>query len=90
MPFIHAFTTCPPGFFFFKMGFGLYGPINPPSSVGQVFILTAMNYFTKWTEVFPLKHSQDEQVISFLEFLFFQIWSSFENHYIKWSDFYFC
>jgi transposase InsO family protein len=29
--------------------------------------LIATNYFTKWTEVVPLKHSQDEQVISFLE-----------------------
>jgi transposase InsO family protein len=43
------------------------GPINPPSSAGQVFILTATDYFTKWDEVVPLKHSTDDQVISFLE-----------------------
>jgi transposase InsO family protein len=32
--------------------------------------LTATDYFTKWTEVVPLKHSQDEQVISFLKTIF--------------------
>jgi transposase InsO family protein len=29
--------------------------------------LTAIDYFTKWTEVVLLKHLQDERVISFLE-----------------------
>jgi hypothetical protein len=43
------------------------GPINPPSSAGQVFILIATDYFNKWTEVVPLKNLQDEQVIYFLE-----------------------
>jgi transposase InsO family protein len=43
------------------------GPINPPSSAGKVFILTATDYFTKWVEVVPLKHSTDDQVISFHE-----------------------
>jgi hypothetical protein len=43
------------------------GPINPPSSAGQVFILTAIDYFTKWDEVVLLKHLIDDQVISFLE-----------------------
>jgi hypothetical protein len=56
-----------PNFPFSKWGPDFIGPINPPSSIGQVFILTTTYYFTKWTEVVPLKHSQDEQVISFLE-----------------------
>jgi hypothetical protein len=56
-----------PDFPFSKWGLDFIGPINPPSSAGQVFILTATDYFMKWTEVVPLKHSQDEQVISFLE-----------------------
>jgi transposase InsO family protein len=43
------------------------GPINPPSSAGKVFILTATDYFTKWVEALPLKHSTYDQVISFLE-----------------------
>jgi transposase InsO family protein len=49
------------------------GPINPSSSAGQVFILTFTDYFTKWVEVVPLKHSTDEQVISFLENNIFSI-----------------
>jgi hypothetical protein len=52
---------------FLKWGLDFIGPINPPSSAGQVFIWTTTDYFTKWTEVVQLKHSQDEQVISFLE-----------------------
>jgi transposase InsO family protein len=43
------------------------GPINSPSLVGQVFILTTTDYFTKWAEVVPLKNSTDDHVISFLE-----------------------
>jgi hypothetical protein len=52
---------------FSKWGLDFIGPINPPSSGGQVFILTATDYFTKWVEDVPLKHSTNEQVISFLE-----------------------
>jgi hypothetical protein len=56
-----------PDFPFSKWGLDFIGPINPPSSAGQIFILTTTDYFTKWTEVVPLRHSQDEHVISFLE-----------------------
>jgi hypothetical protein len=56
-----------PDFPFSKWGLDFIGSINPPSSTGKVFILTATNYFTKCTEAVPLKHSQDEHVISFLE-----------------------
>jgi hypothetical protein len=56
-----------PDFPFSKWGLDFIGPINPPSSAGQVFILTTTDYFTKWAEVVPLKHSTDDQVISFLE-----------------------
>jgi hypothetical protein len=52
---------------FSKWGLDFIGPINTPSLEGQVFILTATDYFTKWTEAIPLKYSHDEQVISFLE-----------------------
>lgn len=40
-----------------KWGLDFIDPINPPSSAGQVFILTIIYYFTKWTEAAPLKHS---------------------------------
>ena len=52
---------------FSKWGLDFIGLVNPPSLVGQVFILTTTDYFTKWAEVVPLKHSQDEKVFSFLE-----------------------
>jgi hypothetical protein len=54
-------------FSFSKWGLDFIGPINPPSSAGQVFMLTTTYYFTKWTEAVPLKHSWDEHAISFLE-----------------------
>jgi hypothetical protein len=49
-----------PDFPFSKWGLDFIGPINPPSSTRKFFILTATDYFTKWNEVVPLKHSQDE------------------------------
>jgi hypothetical protein len=52
---------------FSKWGLEFISPINPLSSVGHIFILTATDYFTKWTEVVPLRHTHDEHVISFLE-----------------------
>jgi hypothetical protein len=55
-----------PDFPFSKWGLEFIGPINPSYSAGHIFILIATNYFTKWIEVFPLRHAQDEQVISFL------------------------
>jgi hypothetical protein len=36
-----------PDFPFSKWGLDFIGPINPPSSTGQVFILIAIDYFTK-------------------------------------------
>jgi hypothetical protein len=52
---------------FSKWGLDFIGPINPPSLAGQVFILTTTYYFTKWAKAVPLKHSMDDQVISFFE-----------------------
>jgi hypothetical protein len=62
-----------PDFPFSKWGLDFIGPINPPSSVGKVFILIAIDYFTKWAEAVPLKHSTDDQVISFFENNIFSI-----------------
>jgi hypothetical protein len=53
---------------FSKWGLDFIEPIVPSSSTCHIFILTATDYFTKWTEAIPLKHAQDEQIISFLEF----------------------
>jgi hypothetical protein len=62
-----------PDFPFSKWGLDFIGPISPPSSAGQVFILTTTDYFTKWAESVPLKHSTDDQVIPFLENNIFSI-----------------
>jgi hypothetical protein len=59
--------TVLPDFPFSKWGLDFIGPINPVSFARQVFILTTIDHFTKWTEVVLLKHSQDDKVISFLE-----------------------
>jgi transposase InsO family protein len=56
-----------PDFPFSKWGLDFIGSINPPYSTRKVFILIAIDYFTKWVEFVPLKHSTDVRVISFLE-----------------------
>jgi hypothetical protein len=56
-----------PDFPFSKWGLDFIGPINPSSFAGHIFILTDTDYFNKWTEVVPFRHTQYEQVISFLE-----------------------
>jgi transposase InsO family protein len=45
----------------------------PFSKWGLDFILTTTDFFTKWTEVVPLRHAKGEQVISFLETNIFSI-----------------
>jgi len=42
------------------------GQINPPSSKGHRFVLVATDYFTKWTEVVPLKNMTHREVIQFI------------------------
>jgi hypothetical protein len=43
------------------------GPVSPPSSVGHVFILTAIDYFTKWVEETALRNAMSQQVVEFIE-----------------------
>jgi hypothetical protein len=62
-----------PYFPFSKWGIDFIGPINPPSSTWHIFILTTTDYFTKWTEVVPLRHARDKHVVSFIEFNIFSI-----------------
>jgi hypothetical protein len=56
-----------PNFPFSKWGLDFIGLLNHSSSMGHIFILTNTNYFTKWIDIVPLRNTQDEQVISFLE-----------------------
>jgi hypothetical protein len=69
MPLQHVLSDFP----FSKWGLEFIGPINPPSFCREYLILTATDFFTKWNEAALLRHTHDEQVISFLESNIFYI-----------------
>jgi hypothetical protein len=46
-----------------EMGMGIG---HPPSLKGHRFVLVTMDYFTKWTEVVPLKNMTHKEVIEFI------------------------
>jgi hypothetical protein len=52
---------------FSQWGLDVVGPINPNSSKGHMYILTATNYFTKWPEAVALKKVDAEELIKFLK-----------------------
>jgi len=52
---------------FQKWRLDFIGRINPPSLAGHIFILTTIDYFSKWSEVIALQNARDEQVINFLQ-----------------------
>lgn len=43
----------------------LIGQIHPPSSKGHKYILIAIDYFTKWVKVIPLKNVEQSEIIDF-------------------------
>ena len=45
----------------------MIGPINPNSSQGNLYILTATDYFIKWPEAKALKNATTAEVITFLQ-----------------------
>jgi hypothetical protein len=51
---------------FQQWGLDIIGPINPPSSQQHNFIVIAMDYFTRWSEVAALIPVNTSQVIAFL------------------------
>jgi hypothetical protein len=52
---------------FSQWGLDVVGPINPKSSKGHTYILTATDYFTKWPEAVALKRVDSEELIKFLK-----------------------
>ena len=44
---------------FQQWGIDFIGPLNPPSIAGHSYILTIMDYFTKWVEVIPTKEKKN-------------------------------
>ena len=45
----------------------MIGQIYPPSSKNHKFILVAIDYFTKWVEVVPLKNVTSKEMIDFVK-----------------------
>jgi hypothetical protein len=52
---------------FQQWGLDFIGEINPPSSGKHKWILTTINYFTKWIEVVPNRNSTEKVIMNFLE-----------------------
>jgi transposase InsO family protein len=52
---------------FQQWGLDFIGEINPHSSAQHKWILTAIDYITKWVEAIPTKRAIDSMVIDFLE-----------------------
>jgi hypothetical protein len=52
---------------FSQWGLDVIGPINPKSSKGHSYIITATDYFTKWQEAVALRNANSEQLIHFLK-----------------------
>jgi hypothetical protein len=52
---------------FEKWGLYVIGEITPSSLKQHRYILTTMDYFTKWAEAIPLNHINENVVIQFIE-----------------------
>jgi len=52
---------------FSQWGLDVIRPINPKSSKGHMYILTTIDYFTKWPEAMKLKRIDSEELIKFLK-----------------------
>ncbi|TMW95431.1 hypothetical protein EJD97_008841 [Solanum chilense] len=55
-------SPCP----FVAWGMDVIGPIDPAASNGQIFILVAINYFTKWVEAASYKYVTKNVVADFV------------------------
>jgi hypothetical protein len=51
---------------FQQWGLDIIGRINPASSQQHKYVLTEIDYFTRWSEAIPLRVVNTNQVISFL------------------------
>ena len=52
---------------FEQWGLDIVGEISPQSSKQHKYILTATDYFTKWVEAIPLKTTNSEGIIEFID-----------------------
>ena len=60
-PVLHPIPVHSP---WFHVGIDFVGPVSPPSSTGNRFILTLSDYFTKWVEAVPLPSKEAHGVAS--------------------------
>ena len=51
---------------FQQWGLDFIGPVNPPSSQGHTYILTATDYFSKWVEAKAMKKTTSTVVCEFI------------------------
>ncbi|MGV8065593.1 hypothetical protein PJP13_29625, partial [Mycobacterium kansasii] len=51
---------------FAAWGLDVIGPINPLPSRGKRYILTATNYFSKWTKAITLRNVKEKDVVNFI------------------------
>jgi hypothetical protein len=51
----------------FNSGFIFIGEVNPSSSGQHRWVLTTIDYFTKWIEAIPTKRATDNVIIQFIE-----------------------
>lgn len=63
MPLQLLYKVCP----FAKWGLDFIGPINPPSSTRNTYILTATDYCVRWKEVENFINFTAKVVTNFLE-----------------------
>jgi hypothetical protein len=52
---------------FEQWGLDVIGDITPSSSKQHKYILTTIDYFTKWAEAIPLTHVNEKVVIQLIE-----------------------
>ena len=52
---------------FEQWGIDIVGEIKPNSSLQQKYILTTMDYFTRWVKAIPLRKVNEDAVMDFLQ-----------------------
>ncbi|XP_026410377.1 protein NYNRIN-like [Papaver somniferum] len=52
---------------FYSWGLDIIGKINPPSSKQHEYIITAIEYFTKWVEAIPLRGTTGATIAAFIK-----------------------
>ena len=77
-------SLCP----FWRWALDLIGKISPTSLGGQTFLITIIEYFTKWVEAIPMIFTKGIKIVEFIEYYTYVIlvflivignWKNFKN-----------